>query len=51
MWEWIKSWFINETTETNTINPNSMSPIPKGKFFNYVISKAEVDEDSFNDYQ
>ena len=42
MWEWIKSWFIGEK---NTINPNSMSPIPKGRFFNYLICKAEVDED------
>jgi len=42
MLHWIKSFFYKET---NTITPNSMAPIPKGKFFNYLIEKAPVDED------
>ena len=48
MWKWVKSLFYTETffyTETNTITPNSMAKMPKGKFFNYLIQKADVDED------
>ena len=28
-------WAIGVREPTNTINPNSMSPVPKNKFVNY----------------
>lgn len=36
---------LRDREPTNTINPNSMSPIPKNKFVNYARTKEPVDED------
>lgn len=38
-------WAIGVREPKNTINPNSMSPIPTNKFVNYARTKAEVVED------
>lgn len=39
-------WAIGVREPTNTINPNSMSPVPKNKFVNYARKVGKVDEDS-----
>ena len=45
MWSFIK-WAIGVRKEPeNSINPNSMSPLPKHKFINYARAKAETDDD------
>lgn len=49
MIKWLISIFRSE--ETNTINPNSLSPLPPNKFFNYLIQKADVDEDDEKDQE
>ena len=43
MWKYLKSFFITEPK--NSINPNSLSPIPPNKFINFARDKSEVDED------
>ena len=43
MWSYIKSFFIAE--DTQSICPNSLSPLPSNKFINYARTKAEVVED------
>ena len=42
MWSFIKSLFI--TPDSQTITPNSMSPLPVKKFVNYARLIADVDE-------
>jgi hypothetical protein len=42
MWSFIKSFFITE--ETQSITPNSMSPLPHKKFINYARAKGDVYE-------
>jgi hypothetical protein len=40
-------WAIGvRDTPTNTINPNSMSPLPKNRFVNYARKLRKVDEDN-----
>ena len=38
-------WAIGVREPKNTINPNSMSPIPANRFVNYARTKAKVVED------
>ena len=38
-------WAIGVREEKQTINPNSMSPLPKHRFVNYARTKEPVDED------
>ena len=42
MWSFIKSFFITE--ETQSITPNSMSPLPNKKFINYARIKEPLNE-------
>tara|TARA_R110000744_G_scaffold101612_2_gene195865 strand:+ start:1155 stop:1367 length:213 start_codon:yes stop_codon:yes gene_type:complete len=42
----INSMFWREKIETQSITPNSMSPIPKHKFINYARKVAENIDDS-----
>jgi len=36
---------VRQEEPKNTLNPNSMSPVPKNRFINYARSKEDVDED------
>jgi len=45
MWSWIK-WAIGvREKETDILNHNDMSPLPKNKYVNYARTKALLDED------
>ena len=48
MLKWLWSLYggsLGDNEETATINPNSMSPLPKNRFNNLARIKGEVDED------
>lgn len=44
MWKYLKSFIWNEPK--NSINPNSMSPLPSSRFINYARSRAKINEDN-----
>ena len=44
MWSWIKCAIGMRKEDTQSINPNSMSPIPKRKFINYAREKGKADD-------
>jgi len=49
MLKWLWSLYggsLGDNEETATINPNSMSPLPKNRFNNLARIKGEVDEDN-----
>lgn len=43
--DWIY-WAVGVRDDKQSINPNSMSPLPKHKFINYARTKEKVVEDN-----
>lgn len=42
MFKYILSWFWRK--ETNSLCPNSLAPMPEGKFHNFAIKRAHDGE-------